>query len=496
VITEAQAFGLLERLLGFRAEPTRAVDVVRALEERLRARACDSAEAYERLLDDRQVRSEETSALADRVTVNETYFLRESAQLELVVEELVPRLFERGVEPVRVLSVGCSTGDEPYGLALRLHEAGVERERVEILGVDVSPSVIARARRAQYSDWALRNVAPALRARYFERDGKSHRLIEELRQRVRFEVANLVEDDAMTSHGAPFDIAICRNLLIYLTPEAISDALARLARVLTPDGALLLGHAETQLAGPCFEVEEARGAFYFRRRSAAQSPAPRARRAVPQRLAAAGELGAATGWLEPIARSNARVHALAALVSPNAEPVAARTSEPPGALDDIVELIRKERFADALTRIETTASDGRSERSLLRAAILTNLGRTTDARGAVEVRLELLPRCAFAHYLLGVCRESLLELEEARQSYARAAELDPTFALAHLREGLLARRAGQKEAARRALATALEHFPKQPARTLLLYGGGFARETLASLCRAELNALGPNQAGR
>lgn len=493
MISEAEAFGLLERLLGFRAEPTRAGDAVRALEERLRVHGCDGVESYARLLDDSRVRTEETSALADRVTVNETYFLRESAQLDLVVEELVPRLLERGVEPVRILSAGCSTGDEPYGLALRLHEAGVERERVEILGVDVSPSVITRARRAQYSDWALRNVAPALRGRYFARDGKSHRLVDELRQRVRFEVANLVDDDAAFGQGAPFDIAICRNLLIYLTPEAITGTLARLARLLAPDGALLLGHAETQLAGPLFAVEEARGAYYFRRRGAVAAPTARAR---IQRPTATSELEAGTAWLEPIARSNARIHALAALVPPSAERVSAQNSEPPGTLDEIVELVRNERFSDALARIETTASDGRSERGLLRAAILTNLGRTTDAKQAVEGRLELLPRCAFAHYLLGVCRESLLELEEARQSYARSAELDPTFALAHLRGGLLARRAGQKEAARRALATALEHFPKQAARTLLLYGGGFARETLASLCRAELSALGLNEAGR
>ena len=471
MIAEGEAFALLERLLGFRAEPTRASDVVLAITERLRAKRCGDVFAYRQLLDDPSVRAVETRALADRLTVNETYFLRESAQLEVIIEKLVPPLLARGVSPVRVLSMGCATGEEPYGLALGLHQAGVTREQVEILGLDVSPIVVANARRACYSEWALRNVPGELRARYFERDKKGYRLIDEIRQRVRFDVANLVDDDEQFWRTSQFDVAICRNLLIYLTPDAIERAVTRLASVLTPGGALFLGHAETQLAGSRFAVEEARGAFYFRLRAPSPSRA----------------------WHEPIQRSQRHVQELAARVVPSASPAAAAGPEPvvrAEALDDVLELMQKERFEEALARVEAGLIDVRSERGLLRAVILTNLGRAVDAKRALDTRLQRLPNCPFSHYLLGVCRESLLQFEEARQSYARAVELDPEFAMANLRGGMLARRAGQLEEARRALAGALEHFPRQGTRTLLFYGGGFTREMLASLCRAELAAVG------
>jgi tetratricopeptide (TPR) repeat protein len=88
-----------------------------------------------------------------------------------------------------------------------------------------------------------------------------------------------------------------------------------------------------------------------------------------------------------------------------------------------------------------------------------------------------------------VCAETRLQFEEALGHYGRAAELDPAFAMAYLRAGILARRAGQSEEARRALTAAIERFPQQGARTQLLYGAGFGREALASLCRAELSAL-------
>ena len=471
MIAETEAFALIERLLGFRAEPTRAHDVVCTVTERLRAHGCSDVLAYRRLLDDPRVRSFETRVVADRLTVNETYFLRESAQLDVIIEELVPQLLARGVSPVRVLSVGCATGEEPYGLALGLQGAGIARTDVEILGLDVSPNVVEGARRAQYSEWALRNVPSGLRGRYFERHKKGYRLIEEIRQWVRFDVANLVGDDGQFWQTTQFDIAICRNLLIYLTPDAIGRAMERLARVLAPGGVLFLGHAETQLAGARFEVEEERGAFYFRLREPA-----------PTRV-----------WSAPIERSSSQVQALVAQLPPSpaplaeAEPLSCGRGE---ALDDILELMQKERFEEALAQVEASMIDSRSERGLLRAVILTNLGRAVDAKRAVSARLERLPRCPFAHYLLGVCCESLLQFEEARRSYARAVEFDPAFAMAGLRAGMLARRAGQLEEARRALSSALEHFPHQAARTLSLYGGGFTREMLASVCRAELAAAG------
>jgi chemotaxis protein methyltransferase CheR len=480
MISDDESAALLERLLGFRSEPTRAAEVTREFAERLRVLGCSDARAYSRLLSEPRTRARETDALAGRLTVNETYFLRESAQLDVIADRVVPGLMAGGVSPVRVLSVGCSTGDEPYGLALRLEEAGLDFSRVEILGIDVSPNVITSARRAEYSERAIRNVPAGLRQRYLERDRKGYRLVERLRTRVRFEAMNLVDEDDSFWNDAQFEIVLCRNLLIYLTRTAIRLAMGRFARVLAPGGALFLGHAETSLAGSGFVLHEQAGAFYFSRREA-DEPSPGRLRRDHAPAAAAAQL------LEPIERSGARVRVLAApLPAPVAEPAPTEQVEE---LSDVIELIRQERFEAALTSVESCKAGEHSERWLLRAVILTNLGRTAEAARAAQTRLERVPSCPFSHYLLGVCSESLQNLADAQRQYERAADLEPAFAMALLRAGMLARRAGQGETARRALQSALEQFPRQRARTQLLYGGGFARETLTALCRAELSAL-------
>lgn len=482
MISGDEASSLLERLIGFRAEPTRAEDVARAFRERLRARGCRDVRAYARLLEEPLTRAAETQALADRLTVNETYFLRETAQLDVIVDELVPALIARGISPVRILSVGCSTGEEPYGLALRLLEAAVPPNQVELLGVDVSPHVLAHARRAEYSEWALRNMPAPLRACYFERQQRSFRLVERVRQRVRFEQLNLVDQAAPFWESERFEIVLCRNLLIYLTPEAISLAVARFARVLTAPGALFLGHAETALAGPHFELEERGRAFYFRRRGAAA--------ANPRTARAQGQGTAAEQLLEPIESSSARVRQLEAVASALTSNPRPADREGADEESEILQLIHQERFDDALVRVGAGEVDERSERWLLRAVILTNLGQTEEATRAARARLQQLPACPFAHFLLGVCSEASRRLDEAQQLYERAAGLAPTFALARLRAGMLARRAGQHARARRALQAALDVFPHQAARTQVLYGGGFTREAMAALCRAELSALG------
>ena len=495
MINERDAFALLERLLGFRAEPTRAPEVVRALTERLQARGCNDAPAYERLLGEVRARAEEACALGDRLTVNETYFLRETAQLELIVNRLVPELLSRGDAPVRILSAGCSTGEEPYGIALLLNEAGIQPDAVEILGIDVSSRAVAAARRGRYSEWSLRNVSAAMRDRYFERDDKGYRLVPGVASRVRFELLNVSDVEGTFWATSRFDIVLCRNLLIYLSSAAIRVATERFASALTPGGALLLGHAETSLAGPWFEVEEEDGAFFFRKRAHPGATSRRSRAEArprpPDHDTAARHLrndGTSIAELiEPIQRLHTRVKDLAAELPPfRGAPLPAALAEE---LADVVELIQKERFAEALERVEARDADERSERFLLRIVILTNLGRTVDAARAARARLARLPACPFSHYLLGVCSETLLEFEEARTHYAQSAALDPAFAMALLRLGMLARRAGQPDEARRALTAAIDRFSQQGARTLLLYGGGFGREALASLCRAELTLL-------
>ena len=104
------AFGVVTTLLGFRPEPTRSADVELAVRDRLRRRSVDSLEAYATLLEDETARAVEARALADRLTVNETYFFREHAHHAILRDFVLPEHRARGTSPLRILSIGCSSG--------------------------------------------------------------------------------------------------------------------------------------------------------------------------------------------------------------------------------------------------------------------------------------------------------------------------------------------------------------------------------------------------
>jgi chemotaxis protein methyltransferase CheR len=155
-------------------------------------------------------------------------------------------------------------------------------------------------------------------------------------------------------------------------------------------------------------------------------------------------------------------------------------------------MLRQERFADAMALLQTLPAASRTDTDaqLLRAVLLTNGGKLAEAE---EVCQQILARDelhAGAHYLVALCREHAGERREAVEHDQAATYLDAGFAMPHLHLGLLARRSGDREQARTELERALTLLAQEDASRILLYGGGFSREALAELCRAELRTCG------
>jgi chemotaxis protein methyltransferase CheR len=157
-----------------------------------------------------------------------------------------------------------------------------------------------------------------------------------------------------------------------------------------------------------------------------------------------------------------------------------------------MELLRAERFGEALDAVHGLPPEAAADPEvlLLRATLLTHHGQLAEAERACQELHEVDELNAGAHYLLALCREGLGDTEGARHQDQIAAYLDPGFAMPRLHMGLLARRAGDRERAGRELAEALELLRREDGSRLLLFGGGFTREALAALCRAELLACG------
>jgi chemotaxis protein methyltransferase CheR len=196
----------------------------------------------------------------------------------------------------------------------------------------------------------------------------------------------------------------------------------------------------------------------------------------------------AEGWVDAIRGSAERIEALTASHGvPAPAGAVARVNDLAGAL----ELVRRERFADALAVIERWPVAGRdAEVRLLRALLLAHGGQLVAAEAACQELLATEPRSAGAHCALALCREAAGDRRAADEHDRTAAFLDPTFAMPRLRLGMSARRAGDAMAARRELGHALVLLARESPSRLLLFGGGFDRDALIALCRAELVACG------
>jgi chemotaxis protein methyltransferase CheR len=192
----------------------------------------------------------EFDQIYDLVTTNETYFFREPAQLAAFAEEIVPDILSRKpVRKVRIWSAGCSSGEEPYSIAMLLQEKRLYGDAVfEIFASDINQAVLAKARRGHYRENAFRATDPTLREKYFARDPDgSWRISDEIRNRVSFGRLNLYDEPRVSLLGH-VDIIFCRNVIIYFDDNSKKVVVSNFYKRLVEGGYLLLGHSESLIS--------------------------------------------------------------------------------------------------------------------------------------------------------------------------------------------------------------------------------------------------------
>lgn len=455
----------------------------------------------------------ELRALALELTVPETYFFRHLDQFRAFADVALPeaRAARGRIRRLSLLSAGCASGEEPYSLAMLAHEGADPGWNVAIRAFDINPAMLAKAARGLYSAWALRETPATSKLRWFRSVGRDFELDATIRAAVTFQEVNLAQENAELWAAAKYDVIFCRNVLMYFTPQSAQALAARLTHSLAPGGHLFLGHAET-LRGLSndYHLRHTHGAFYYQRKSA-QNDERRdnakdtidgayqedsARHSGVRPAASAPSPSWTTTWMDTIQNASDRIQVLTERPTPLA--ALRRDSGPGGPLQTaaqlllVLELLKKERFSDALDLLGRLPSE--SERDpdvlLLRAALLTHSGNLSAAANVSAQLLECDELNTGAHYLLALCRESAGDRQGAFDHYRSAIYLDPGFAMPRLHLGLMARRDGDWEGARRELGQALLLLKREDASRLLLFGGGFGREALIALCRAELDSAG------
>lgn len=477
------------------------------LEAVLRARSAATGgsvtEYLERLtspLDGQQ----EIAALSADLTVGETYFFRNPDQFRALAEAALPaRLAARaGERRLRLLSAGCASGEEAYSLAIVLRELSPQLEgwAVAIEGVDVNPAAIARACRARYSAWSLRETPPDVRERYFCREGSDYVVRDEVQAAVSFATGNLCDGAAPFWNPGEFDVIFCRNVAMYFSDGARRALASRLAVALAPGGFLFLGHAEC-LRGisEAFDLRLTHETFYYQRAQVTGDRYPARPPSVPSTFDAR-QPPPDTSWVDTIRQAADRVAQLTdsagrAAASGAMPASAASTGQPvedAWEAERVLALLRAERFDEAIARLRALP-DGAASSSkarLMLAALLTIRGEVAEAAALCEELLAADARNAGAHYVAALCCEHRGDGAAAAAHNHAAMALDATFAMPHLHLGLLAKRAGDRATARRELRRALTLLAQEDATRLLLFGGGFNGDALAQFCRAQLRSCG------
>ena len=401
--TESDDLGTILRMLtaGIGLDP-RSVGqdtVVRMVRLRMEHAGCTNPEDYLRLL---RRSPQELVALQEAAAVPETWFFRNEEAFKLLAETAWKRLAARPTIPFRILSIPCSSGEEPYSAAMALLDRGVAAASFRIDAVDLRAGAIAAAQRAVYGPASFRAEDLTFRDRHFRPDDGLYRLTSAAKDEVTFQQGNLL-DPLFLAGSAPYDALMCRNLLIYFDDPARKRALQAIERLLSPTGLLLVGHAEALwLPRDRFEPVDRPGAFAARRRDA----------------------------------TNRRPHA--AIPAPTAVPKAL-TLPPP----------EPRRRATSCRLQVVPAPPEVPVDPLLEAQRLADTGRGPEAE---KILLELLDegeRTPRAYLLLGLVRQAAGREDLAEESLAKAVYLDPQNAEALALLALLKERRGDTTTARR-----------------------------------------------
>jgi chemotaxis protein methyltransferase CheR len=503
---------LIEERLGLQyASGSSLIELETILQARMRALQCHSFDIYVERLESAASMHEELRELAAKLTIGETYFFRSPEQLNVFSQLALPRLTQTDpARHIRILSAGCSSGEEPYTIAMTLLELGRRAPAaVSILALDINPEALTIARRGRYSAWAMRATPPDRVEKYFRRDGSQFVLEERVKAKVRFEERNIAHDDPQFWQPRRFDVVFCRNVIMYLSARVLGEVIARFARALTPDGFLFLSHAEP-LRGisPAFHVEHAEGAFFYVLRKSVRAPvglgsiAPgssarkeTARPLIPSLLregtTAARVLSASSrrsGSFQPASLS-CTIAGPAAAAEPAPPPLGAVSPSEKGASLSLgAALMRAEQYDEALATLQALASADRLDPDvlLMTAIIQVERGKLEEAAELCTSLLALDGLNAAAHYLTALCHEHGGRRAAAIDSYRVGVYLDSAFAMPHLRLGLMFRHDGDLPGARRELQNASMLLAQEDPARVLLFGGGFSRSTLIDLCASEL----------
>jgi len=426
--------------MGFQLRPADKAHLQKTLAARMQALKFARADDYLELLAGSDATAEaEWKRLYVLLTNQESYFFRDAGQFDLLRSRILPEIIERnrGARTLRVWSAGCSTGEEPYSLAILVDQLLPMQSdwKVMILGTDLSEAAVTKAQRGVYGAWSFRTLDPELRDRYFEKRQKDFVLNGRIRNNVMIRHGNLIGDDfpSRQSEIHDLDLILCRNVFIYFKREAVAQVLRKFERSLCPGGYLITGHAELHDAplGELRALSLPQSVVYQRAAAPREMPAPYSAPSSPTTaISLPRDAGAAKIAITSQRKSvdEKRPATEAGLVSKTA--AATNVAPAQGERDFLALCAQAQQHAD--------------------------LGQHEEAARCCREASSLQPFAPLPHWILArVCGERG-ETEEAKSLLKKVIYLAPRLPLPYLEMSLIYDNEGDAARARKMRATALE----------------------------------------
>ncbi|MCB2190497.1 MAG: hypothetical protein KQI62_02970 [Deltaproteobacteria bacterium] len=440
-------------------------------------------ELYEKLAQT-PTESELWDQVISGLTIGETYFFRDRSQFNALRFQLLPEIIERrrSERRLRLWSAGCSSGEEPYSLAMLLTEIipDLDRWSVSILGTDINKDSLRRARQGLYKKWSFRQVGADTVQKFFvPRDGL-YELNPRIKSMVNFSYLNLSENNypSLMTNTCAMDLILCRNVIIYLPDEQVQAMVRRFAGSLSPQGWLMVAATETDPRGfSGFATRNLGSAAVYQLRDG-DEPEPRSPwefdDCQPRR-----ETQPVTLKVKPLPTQSA----------PQPEPRPPLTAGP-DALSQARRMMETGRYQSARCLLEQGRGSRRATASLwLKGARrLANLGKLAEASYWCEKSLEAEPLLAEAHH----CR-ALVALEEgdsllAEEHLRKALYLEPNHLAGHFSLATLYRRLGLSQKAQLHGRQAIRLASSLPPEQSIPEADGLAAGRIVTMLRVLLDA--------
>ncbi|HEY9690726.1 MAG TPA: CheR family methyltransferase [Oculatellaceae cyanobacterium] len=424
-MVQATIEALLRQKIGLETASIGSNTIARAIRQRMSDCGLSDMQEYVLRL---QASALEMEELIETIVVPETWFFRDRQPFNFlgtyVITEWLPK-HPGGI--LRVLSVPCSTGEEPYSIAIALIEAGLATKNFRIDAVDISKRALAKAQRAVYERNSFRGNDINFRDRYFQKTADGYQLYETISSTVNFINANLL-DPWFLLDQLPYDIIFCRNLLIYLDNTARERAIKVIDRLLTKKGLLFVGHSETgQVLNNKFTSVRHSLAFAYRKLETETKVEAVSKSKYTNLLAKPSQTQQSTS-----------VHNLPANNTPLADLLAAQSSSKLNPPVQKPQPIKKWEQTQEVSTTDSTADKStiaKSQQLLLDTARnLANQGTLDQAASLCETYLHQNRINPEAYVLLGEVHQASGKEDQAEECYNKAIYLEPNHyeALMHL----------------------------------------------------------------